>query len=329
MFSKKEKMRILSMLVALCVVIFLMFTWMPKKDDDMSNQVDLYKPAAQGSNRISDGVKPPPKNDMQPIDQGDNDILPPTTPPIDPAVGLLDPDPPQPHAPADYEAVVAAVKDSVEQEEKPFEPKALAYMLHKARVTPPDDPARLNAPVVTQKALNDDPEKWRGKWVKLVGTVYGDFYRPRRLQESGPSGLYIIFGNFLLNNDYRLFEVYTMDDKLLLKKGDILTVTGLFFKLDAYKAKKGWAVVPVILTDRMDRYDAPPKTTSPIYYVVVAAAAVIGLVLVVVLVVGGTRGIGYKKKRRLIKKDDRPSSPAPASEKEEKDSGDDLHYDKP
>ncbi len=299
------------MVIALLAVIFMMFQFMnmSKSQQEENGHVGVRQPQTSTpviTPKQQSPSAPPlkdPGDDKATGVNGESLPLEVRHQIIDIEEKMLDPDPPQPGTPKDYDEVIAGIEDNREMEQKPLEPKAAGYVLHKIRTTPVDAPERVNAPTVTQRELGESPDKWRGKWVRIVGTVYDEFYGPEKVDEPGPSGVYVLYSNYLLDKSSQLLKVLSIDNQPELAGRQHLEVHGIFFKLDAILARNNeWGVLPVILTDRVAFYTPPEKEPTTLNYIIFAVILLGSIIMVVILVVGGTKGLGKDRKRRLEKR---------------------------
>ncbi len=307
--SGSDKRRIYMLIVAFFAILGFMwhFRWREKSTEEAITVTTWRSPTkVPVVSPSTEKQKDPP---LTPPDE-DTGVIPKMEVVEPPSIVI---DPPDPSYKPDPEKILAQVEDQKEETdrfvEKGFEPEALAYLLWKVQITPPDAPERKQAPKVTFDDLRLSPEDvkagthaLRGKWVRLIGTLRGqneyDVYIGERVEEPGPSGVYWYYLSYVFDKAGKLVWVYTVRDEPRVSLKDDVQVEGVFFKWHGYLNKDGGPVaVPVIIADRLEAYERPPRATSILFDWVVPALLIVGgVALVLVMVRGGTQGLGSRRR---------------------------------
>ncbi|HAK97602.1 MAG TPA: hypothetical protein DCM87_22080 [Planctomycetes bacterium] len=250
-FSGAEKLRFL-VLVALLLAIAGML-WMRRKEALPPEKGPAAPPAAVLPESAAAGA---PANGP-------------------PLAGVMDPDPVEPYVWNRAEALAGAKDGS----DAPA-PAALAYLIYTCRTTPAGDTARAEAPRVTARELRERGESLRGAWVEAVGAVHAGFHAPEQVSWSGPTGVYRIYASYLFDAEGGAIKVYSVRDEPSFAPGDMAAVRGLYLQTLAYRNAEGArASAPVIVAERLARFEPPPRESWLTSYGIPGALAVAALAL--------------------------------------------------
>ena len=200
--------------------------------------------------------------------------------------------------------LIAGVRDrTIAQASAPLESPPLWHLLSYTATVDDDTYFAAGPPgEVLPTELLQHPDAWRSTPVSVTGVLY--YMTETPLGPRGENPLGIPFGWDLWVSDNRAggtgtMRMLTLDKPADVQAGDIVTVTGLFFRRYAFENKRGQPHMASVLVPRtVTRFVPAPNTLSPVLLNIV-----IGLVAVIVSLIAfaqwkdGKRAKGARSQR--------------------------------
>lgn len=181
-----------------------------------------------------------------------------------------------------YECTDYDVRDLVDLQED-----ILYYLLAWVRGLTPERAAELEVSDVSWSDLRREPDRWRGKAVRLLGRYADGLEWQRTLGPDGenPLGTRVFYDGILVCQGDRPVRWIGFDriPDAALVDSKLMTVTGVFFKNYAWEnGKKQLMQGPVLVPLRFDPYVIPPnKAMEQIGYIVAGMTGLMVLIFVI------------------------------------------------
>ncbi|RME02346.1 MAG: hypothetical protein D6805_10265, partial [Planctomycetota bacterium] len=150
------------------------------------------------------------------------------------------------------------------QDNTPFESPDLYYFLHLIESTPHTAILQSSPPRARFYQLRRYPEKYRGKFVHLIGTLlylYGYL-----LDNQGhPCGVQYVWRGLVVDKHRKFFEIVLTEKKQTFHPGkDVVELYGVFSKNYAFETTQGKVIqLPLIIAKNMKKYHNIPFEKLP------------------------------------------------------------------